>query len=333
VSDELRAGVLGAGFIGDIHARAYHATPGVRLVGVADPVAAKAERVADECDTSVVVDLEQLLDLDVDVVSVCTPPSSHAELAIASLEAGKHVLCEKPLARTLEQGRRLVEAADHAAGLLMVGHVSRFEPDHRLAKELVDSGQLGPVQMISHSITTSMPGWSEGGWLFDQEKSGGPLLDLSVHGFDYLSWLVGSEPVRVHAVGADTPIGPATYTLSTVRFSNGAMGLVESSWAHPAARGFKLAVELTGPDGRLSWSYDHLMGGVMYPDAGDPVWFDSLGERGFQAEVRAFADAIRSGGPSPVSARDGFRALRTALAALESLQTGTTIDLTTWEPL
>jgi myo-inositol 2-dehydrogenase/D-chiro-inositol 1-dehydrogenase len=325
--------VLGAGFIGDIHARAYHATPGVRVVGIADPVAAKAERVADECDAKVVPDLEQLLDLEVDVVSVCTPPSSHADLAIRALDAGKHVLCEKPLARTLEDGRRLVEAAEQAAGLLMVGHVSRFEPDHRLAKELVDGGQVGPVQMISHSITTSMPGWSEGGWLFDPEKSGGPLLDLSVHGFDYLSWLVGSEPIRVHAVGADTPVGPATYTLSTVRFANGALGLVESSWAHPATRGFRLAAEMAGPGGRIRWSYDDLVGGVLHPIEGEPVWFDSLGERGFQAEIRAFADAIRSGGPSPVPARDGYRALRVALAALESLQTGTTIDLTTWEAL
>jgi myo-inositol 2-dehydrogenase/D-chiro-inositol 1-dehydrogenase len=281
----------------------------------------------------VVADLEQLLDLELDVVSICTPPSSHADLAIRALETGAHVLCEKPLARTIEDGRRLVEAADRATGLLMVGHVSRFEPDHRMAKELVDAGQVGPVQMMSHSITTSMPGWSEGGWLFDPVESGGPLLDLSVHGFDYVSWLAGSEPVRVHAVGADTAVGPATYTLTTVRFASGAMALVESSWAHPVARGFKLATEISGPEGRITWSYDRMMGGVLYPNEGEPVWFDSLGDRGFRAEIRAFTDAIRSGGLSPVPARTGLQATRVALAALESLRTGATIDLTTWETL
>jgi myo-inositol 2-dehydrogenase/D-chiro-inositol 1-dehydrogenase len=215
----------------------------------------------------------------------------------------------------------------------MVGHVSRFEPDHRMAKQLVDDGMVGPVRSLSHSVTTSLPAWSEAGWLTDLSASGGPLLDLSVHSFDYLSWLLRSDPVRVHTVGADTGVGPATYTLTTVRFESGAIALVESSWAHPAARGFKLAAELAGPLGRVTWSYDHMMGGVLYPTEGQPVWFDTLGERGYGDEIRQFVHAIRFGGGSPVSARDGFRATRTALAALESLQTGRTIDLTEWETL
>jgi myo-inositol 2-dehydrogenase/D-chiro-inositol 1-dehydrogenase len=111
------------------------------------------------------------------------------------------------------------------------------------------------------------------------------------------------------------------------------MAVVESSWAHPVARGFKLATEISGPEGRITWSYDRMMGGVLYPNEGEPVWFDSLGDRGFRAEIRAFTDAIRSGGLSPVPARTGLQATRVALAALESLRTGATIDLTTWETL
>ncbi len=196
---------------------------------------------------------------------------------------------------------------------------------------MVDSGRLGAVQMLSHSMTTSVPAWSEDGWLADIEMSGGPLVDLGVHSFDYLSWATGSRPVRVHAVAADTPAGAATYALTTLRYAGGAMALVESSWAHPVSHGFKLRAELTGTEGRLSWDYDHLNGGTVYRRAGDTTWFDPLGNRGFRAELGAFIAAVRTGAPSPVPAAAGFDALRTAVAALESARTGATVDLTGWE--
>ncbi len=327
----LRVGVIGAGLIAGEHVSAYAATPGVQLVAVADPVAGKAERLAASVGAAVVPDLDGVLDAGVDIVSVCTPPTSHAELTIEALRADAHVLCEKPIARTLEDARRIVEASRLASGILMVGHVSRFEPDHRQAKDVVDSGHLGAVQMASHSMTTSVPGWSQDGWLTDVAESGGPLVDLAVHSFDYLAWATGSQPVRVHAVGADTAAGPATYVLTTVRYASGAIGLVETSWAHPVAHGFKLRAELIGAEGRLSWDYDHLNGGTMYRAAGDTSWFDPLGNRGYVAEIGCFTDAIRDGAPSPVSVEDGFAAVRTALAARESIDSGRTIDLTTWE--
>ena len=329
---ELRVGVAGAGLIAGEHVHAYAATPGVRVVAVADPVPDKAARLASTVGASVVADLDAILETGVDIVSVCTPPRSHAALTVQALQAGAAVLCEKPIARTLDDARRIVDASRDAAGIVMVGHVSRFEPDHRQAKQVVDAGHLGSVQMASHSMTTSLPGWSENGWLADIEESGGPLVDLAVHSFDYLAWATGSHPVRVHAVGADTAAGPSTYVLTNLRYASGAIGLVETSWAHPAAYGFKLRAELIGTEGRLSWDYDHLNGGTMYRTGGDTSWFDPLGDRGYLAEIGRFTEAVRSSGPSPVDAEEGLVALRTALAALESVRSGRTIDLTTWEP-
>ena len=90
--------------------------------------------------------------------------------------------------------------------------------------------------MLSHSMTTSLPGWSEDGWLADIEQSGGPLVDLGVHSFDYLAWATGSHPVRVHAVGADTPAGPSTYALATVRYASGAIGAGREQLGAPGRR-------------------------------------------------------------------------------------------------
>jgi predicted dehydrogenase len=331
MADRLRIGVVGAGLIAGCHVRAYARDPDVEVVAVADPRAAKAEQLASTVGATPCADLDGVLALDPDVVSVCTPPRSHADLTVAAIDAGRHVLCEKPVALTMSDALRMQRAAEASDRVVMIGHVSRFEPDHRAAKDLVAAGHVGEVAMMVHSMTSSLPGWSEGGWLARHEESGGPLLDLSAHSFDYLSWVIGSPAVRVHAVAADSPVGPATYGIATVRYANGAMGQVEASWAHPVARGFKAVVEITGKDGRIGWSYDSINGGAIYLADGQVTWLDPLGERGYAAEVGAFLDAIRGGAPSPVPVADGVAATRTALAALHSLRTGEPVDLTSWE--
>jgi len=236
-------------------------------------------------------------------------------------------------ARDPHHGRGAAGAAEAAPGLLSVGQVARYGPDHRLARDLVAAGEIGTVRMLTHSTTTSLPGWSEAGWLADPATSGGPLLDQAVHSFDYAGFLIGSPAVRVHCMAADSGAGPATYALATVRYENGAIAHIECSWAHPAAHGFKLGAEVVGTEGRISWKYDHFMGGVLRPREGETEWWDVLGDREFTRELRAFFDAVRAGGPPPVPAAEAVESLRVALAALESARTGKTIDLTTWEVL
>jgi predicted dehydrogenase len=330
-TDELRVGLVGAGLIAGVHANAYATIPGVRVVAVVDPVAVKAERLAERVGARVVSDVAALVDLGVDVVDVCTPPSAHADAAVEALESGLHVFCEKPIARTLDDARRITKASGTAPGLLAVGHVSRYETDHVTAKALVDQGRIGTLRVARHSTTSSLPGWSEAGWLVDLDTSGGPLVDQAVHSFDYFGWLTGSRAVRVHAVAADTGAGPWTYALATLRYDDDTIAHTEVSWGHPAARGFKLSAELIGTAGRLTWSNDQMMGGVLYPRQGEPEWYDVLGESGFRTELSDFTAAVREGRPPPVPAAEATESLRISLAALESVRTGETIDLTTWE--
>ena len=326
----MRVGIVGAGYIAAAHASAYAHTDGVDVVAVADHVPEKAERLARRVGATPAADLNDVLRAGPDLVSICTPTPSHHDLVLHALDAGVHVLCEKPVARTLAEGEAIVAAAEAATGTVMVGHVSRFEPDHRRAQQLVARGRIGPLRMMSQSITCTMPDWSEGGWLADPAQSGGPILDLAVHSLDFLAWVNQSQPVRVRAVARDTDRGPATYALITLRYDNGALGLVETSWAHPEAHGFQLSTELVGADGRIAWGYDGLVGGVLHAADGTTTRWDPLGDRGFRSEVAAMVGAVRTGGPAPVSAAEGLAALRTALAAIESVRTGRTIDLAPW---
>ena len=318
----VRVGIVGGGFIARAHANAYSKTARVELVGIADPVIAKASAIADRVGATAVASLDDLLAAGVDAVSICTPTPTHCELTLAALAAGVHVLCEKPIAYTLDDADRMVAAADSAPGMLMVGHVSRFEPEHARARQIVETGRLGELHLSSQTITASAPGWSEGGWLHDHTQSGGPILDLAIHSFDFLSWIHGSTPQRVTALAADTEAGPSTYALVTVRLANGSVNTIETSWAHPAAHGFHLITEIAGADGRLGWTYDGVTLGTLVDGDGNTTQFDPLGDRGFRGEIAAFVGAIRDGGPPPVTAIEARSALATAWAAIESVRTG-----------
>ena len=323
---ELRVGIIGAGYIARAHLAAYAATPGVRVVAVADPVGEKATALAAHVGAEAVTDARSLLE-KVDAVSVCTPSPTHADLVLEALAGGCHVLCEKPLARTLEDADRIVAAAGATDRIVMIGHVSRFEPDHARAREIVAAGALGEVRMLSQSIVSATPSWSEGSWLLDHERSGGPIVDLAIHSLDYLAWLHGHRAIRVDATAARTDAGPDTYALITVRYADGAIGSVETSWGHPPAYGFRVATEVSGTMGRLWWDYDGLVPGVVTTTAGESRRLEVLGDRGFRAEIGAFVEAIRTGGPSPIPATAARDALRTAIAALTSVRTGQPVTI------
>ena len=134
--------------------------------------------------------------------------------------------------------------------------------------------------MITHSITTPLPGWSEGGWLADPATSGGPLLDQARAQLR-LRPLGDRQPGRAGALHGGRQRRRARRRTRWRRCATPTARIahVECSWAHPAARGFKLAVEIVGTEGRLTWSYDHLMGGVLHPREGDAEWWDALGDR------------------------------------------------------
>jgi myo-inositol 2-dehydrogenase/D-chiro-inositol 1-dehydrogenase len=323
----VRVGVVGAGYIAESHAGGYAADPRAELAYVVDPAAEKAAAFADRHGARRLADLDALLASDVDAVSICTPSPTHADLAVAALAAGKHVLCEKPVARTLADAERIVEAGRRSPGLLMIGHVSRFEPDHRAARDAVLLGRIGEVRMMSQSLVGERPTWSEHDWLADPDQSGGPLVDLAIHSFDYLTWVCGARPVRVHAVGSARADGVVDYAIATVRYDSGALAVVETSWAHPAGHGLELSTELTGSAGRITWDYAGTAVGSVKLAGTAARAVSQLGNRGFVAEVRAFLDAVESGGPSPVPAEDGLLALEVALAAVESLRTRRAVHL------
>jgi myo-inositol 2-dehydrogenase / D-chiro-inositol 1-dehydrogenase len=321
----MRVGICGAGFVAQAHAHSYAAQPGVEIAVVVDPRLEHAERLAGKFGATPSAEFAALFGPEVDAISLCTPTPTHAELAIRAMRAGKHVLCEKPIARSVAEAEAMLAAAEETGVVFTVGHVARFEDDHRRAREIVARGDLGRLRMASQSITGPFPDWSAHGWFADAAQSGGPVLDLAIHSFDYLLWLFQDRVIRVSAVGVREKIAVHGYALVTLRFANGGIGLVEVSWLHPKGQGLLVRNELFGTEGRLSWDYDAIAALHVVTDEGRQNL--TMVPGGWNVQTAGFLRSIREGSAPLVSGREALEALRVGLAALESLETGQAVSL------
>jgi predicted dehydrogenase len=323
----LQAGIVGAGYIGEYHARGYAGLPNVKLAAVVDPNLTNAQKLAEQYQAVALTDLESLIASDVDLVSICTPTPSHMQIANVLMRAGKHVLCEKPIARTLEQAQSMIDTANQSGVKFMVAHVSRYEVDHRKAREILERGEIGDLRMAFHSITSTYPGWSVQDWLGDEEKSGGPIVDLAIHSVDFMLWLFKSPVRQVYALGSQQATARNHYVLATLQFANGGLGLVESSWAHPPAAPLSCRVELCGTNGRIAWDYDQIDGMQTFIECLGRHSYALEGENSFAAEIADFVQCINNDLPSPVPGSEAKQALQVCLAALESLKSGRCVEL------
>jgi predicted dehydrogenase len=262
---------------------------------------------------------------DIDVVVIATPTDTHVGLAIAAAQAGKHIFCEKPLARTLPEAEAMIAAAEQAQVKLAVGHVVRYFPAYASARDLVLRGEIGRPGVARATRLTAFPHRSA--WYADSVRSGGVALDVMIHDFDWMRWTFG-EVERVHALGL-TPAGIAgrDAAMAVLRFRSGAIGYVEGNWCHADFRTF---LEVSGSDGLFrtdNHSTRSHTTDVDLPDAINELWPDGLEQGPYEAQFRDVA-AWMAGGPMPRhTAQDGLEALRIALAAIESMQTGQPVVL------
>jgi predicted dehydrogenase len=316
------------------HAERWRQLP-VELRGFYTPTAARAEQQAREHGGQAFTSLDELL-AEVDVVDVCTPTSDHRQPVIAAAAAGKHIVCEKPLARHIVDAQAMIDACAAAGVRLFVAQVVRFFPEFVRAKEVLDSGELGKVGVVRTVRGGSFP--RPLSWYGNFERSGGVILDLAIHDIDYLRWLCG-EVTRVFARGLTFAGVPATdHVLLTLRFASGAIGHVEASWAYPPGN-FRTFLEIAGDEGLLQ--FDSLASPLtltMPQDPGAPAGEVTIPggllapeDDPYYRELKHFLDCLDRGDDFLVAPEDGLEALRIALAAIESERTGQPVELAGWE--
>lgn len=320
--------VIGAGTMGRTHAAAYTSMPGVKLAGIADIRAEKAQQLADKYGAQAYASFEaavaSLGATRIDVIDVCLPTPFHKDYVVKAADIGKHVICEKPLARSEADARFMINYCQDKGVRLFVGHVLRFFPEYVKAKSLLDQGSIGKPAVIRAGRGGGYPvGWNH--WYSDFGASGGITLDAMIHDFDYLRWCFG-EVERVYAKGLHgRHQAQLDYSLVTLRFRSGVIAHVEGTWAH---EGFSMNLEMAGTSGVIDYdsakdspllfktrSSAATVPGVVVPES-------PLERSPYYRELEHFMSCIRDGSEPVVSAEDAYEALRIALAALASMASG-----------
>ncbi|MFC4811453.1 Gfo/Idh/MocA family protein [Paenibacillus sp. GCM10023250] len=268
---KLRVGVIGAGSISGLHLEAYKRCPDAEIAAICDLNGERAQAAADKYGAArTYTDYRELLaDPGIDAVSVCTWNNTHAEISIAALEAGKHVLCEKPMTRTVEDAERVREAVRRSGKVLQVGFVRRYAGSVDVLKRFIDAGELGEIYYAKASCLRRLG--NPGGWFSDKERSGGgPLIDLGVHIIDICWYLMGRPKVVSVSGNTYNRLGnrahiqnlsfykAADYDASrndvedaanaVIRFENGASLMVDVSFTLHAAKD-ELYIKLYGDKG------------------------------------------------------------------------------------
>ena len=299
----LRVGVIGVGVMGSNHARVFAGLPGVTLVGVADPDRKQAEFVARTLGCQAVPDVEQMLALGVDAVTLAAPTHLHHDIALACIARGIHIMVEKPIASSVEEGGDIIAAARRANVTLMVGHVERFNPAVEAIKEAIRNEDI-----LSIAITRVGP--------FPPRMSNvGVVIDLAVHDIDLIRWFTDSDIVEVQPQLSSAVAEREDIALLQFRTASGVLAHINTNWLTPfkarnvtvATRGkyvmgdllTRQVTECFGfqPDG--SYSMRHLSVGHAEP---------------LRAELLAFLRAVRGEAPPAVTGEEAVASLEIAVA-------------------
>jgi len=328
----MRVGIVGAGFMGTTHAAGWAETD-AEIVGFAAETATEAEPLALAYGARVFPELQALIDA-VDVVDVCTPTHLHHPIVLQAAAAGKHIICEKPLARHVAEAQEMVRACREAGVQLLVAHVVRFFPEYALAQAQVAGGAIGRPGVLRLTRGSYRPKKPVGNWFLDEAKSGGILMDLMIHDFDYARWIAGEvESVFARRVTATHPDAPVDYGLAILRHRSGALTHVAGAWAYPPPT-FRTGLEIAGDQGLIQFDSDmtapitNLLrrdGGADAPDVALPP--SPTSESPYTTQIKEFYNALQGDGPSRVTAEDGLAAVQIAIAAMESVTSGKAVRL------
>ncbi len=340
----IRVAVIGCGKIAAIrHLPEYDAHPDVRIVGVFDGMAARTAEVAKKYNAKAYASAEEAFrDPEVDAVSVCSPNRFHAEHSVAALKAGKHVLCEKPMALSPEECDRMVEAARTSGKKLMIAQNQRFAEAHLKARQLILDGAIGKILSFRTSFGSSGPEfWTidpgKNVWFFRKDLAGlGVLGDLGIHKTDLIFYLTGESVVSVSARlatldkrdGEGNPISVDDNAFCIYEMTGGIVGTMTASWTR-----YGLSDDSTvlyGTEGVLRLYDDPEYPVILHRKDRSVERFDAQAIRtardpSSSGVIDAFIASIEEDRDPPISGAEGAKIMKTIFAAAESYRTGRTV--------
>lgn len=321
----MRVAVIGVGSMGFNHLRVYSELEGVQVVGISDVSAERLELLKARFQVPTYSDYRKLIEEQKpDAVSITVPTSEHEQVATFALRAGVHVLVEKPIASTVEEGQRLIDLAQEVDRKLMVGHIIRFNPAIQELKARLEAGELGKIFQIFCRRAGPFPA---------RIRDVGVVVDLAPHDVDIMRFLTGMDPLRVFAETEQRiHTDHEDMLFGLLRFPHGITAALEINWLTPTKIRETLVLGEKG-----MFRVDDLLQDLYFfenSQASGELWAGIKSIRGvsegkmiryalkrqepLKAEIEAFLDAVRNDTDVPVSGEDGLKALRLSLALVES---------------
>lgn len=312
---DLNVAVIGVGAMGYNHARVYHNLEGVNFVAASDVSKMNLSKIFKRYGAEGFLEYSDVLkNPDIDVVSVCVPTTHHYNVVMDAIEQGKHVLVEKPIAFTLKEAEDMVKSAKEKGVVLGTGHVERFNPAVKKAKELIETDVIGDVVSASAKRVGPFP---------PRIKDVGVTIDLAIHDLDVMYYLFGEEVTQVYAT-----IGSILercefedHAEIMTKFENGITGILEVNWLTPYKR---REIEITGTDGIISVDYIEQSIDIHGKFAQD---VQIKHEEPLKCELYSFINSVRNNETPEITGEDGLHALKMVLAANKSSKTDAPVSL------
>lgn len=344
----LKIGIIGCGKITEVrHAPEYAENPNCQLVAFFDVVPERAKALAEQYGGTAYDSIEALLASDVDAVSVCVANAYHAQASIQALKAGKHVLCEKPMATTPEDCEAMVAAAKAAGKFLMIGQNQRLAKAHVKAREIIESGEMGRVITFeTHFAHPGPEGWTgvRDSWFFDKKvASFGVMADLGVHKTDLIHYLTGKKIVRTSAVlatldktfsdGRPITVDDNAYAIYTME--DGVVGTMHVSWTNYGNENNSTKMYMEG--GVLRMYDDPKYSLIVEKRDGEVIPYEldlltsnkeqTTGGRTSTGVIDAFVESIITNTPPAISGESAMHAMKVVFANEQSAQLGKAVDV------
>ena len=327
----LKVGLLGAGRIGQVHAAVVAAHEGSKLAAISDVYAPAAEELAAKYHAQVRSSDEIIADDAINAVLIATSTDTHSDLIEAATQAGKAVMCEKPVDLSLERARACLEAVSETGRPVMIGFNRRFDPSFAAIRDSLAAGHIGKAELLS--VTSFDPAPPPVEYI---KVSGGMFRDMMIHDFDMTNFIMGETPVYISASGAclvDPEIGRAgdiDTAVVTLSYADGKLAVIKNS--RRAAYGYDQRLELLGADGLLQ--AQNMLENTVVKSTGQGVisakptyFFIERYMPAYKAEWAAFVAAVQEGDDMPVSLQDGVQALAMAEAAQRSFDSSRPVRL------
>lgn len=338
----LKVGVIGCGAIAQRrHLPEYSKRSDVEIVAVCDFNLERAKEVAQTFGAKFAFQTHQelLACEEIEAVSVCAPNFLHASITLDAIHAGKHVLCEKPMATSLEEAKSMVDAASEKGVKLMIGHSQRFMPVHLKAKEILDEGKLGKVLSFQTTFGHSGPeNWSVDGsksWFFNQDEAfAGVLGDLGVHKADLIRWLLNDEVSEVSAMYGtlhkNTNVDD--HAVITIKTHKGTIGTLTASWTYYPNENNSTIIYCEkgtlkiGTDDKFGLIVEHLNKHRELYEM-DKMQTNEAGGQTDSGIIDHFVEGILSGQGHSITGIDGYKALEIVLAGIHAANEKKNISL------